>query len=158
MIEGIDIDRTQDQYLYALLLTTRLAEKYKLILYPDSDGTLEDLYLNYSDYRQVCEEVYSRLQFLEEIHLSSERKEAETMQAICELAFSFLQRSPSHYEGLSGKSYFDFEGELDSVPDFQIFYEDSLKLVVTELERKVLWNDAILHNNQVGYNVPLPHL
>ena len=60
-ILGVDVDRSHPLYQYALFCITRLAECYKLYLFPDIFMSLGSFREDSQDYIPLCSELYQDL-------------------------------------------------------------------------------------------------
>ncbi|CAH1793691.1 unnamed protein product [Owenia fusiformis] len=155
-IMDVEVNREAPLYLLALYYITKLAETYKNLLFPNIGKTLGDLTENYLEYRELCEDVYHDLPYIErtvenigaDLHLVM-----QTKRIISQLACDYLMQSSEKKQlDLDPSIANDSDNLVELVANYNIystFYEDTLKLMITDIERKILWDKCSINNKEL---------
>ncbi len=118
------------------------------------------------DYLAVCQELYSDLSINERTIPNDkvdEKSDVLAKAAISELACEYLQRSRCSRSNSSvsksrennqncneGDNYKNVNSSLERKEDFRTFYADTLKMLITDLERKDIWQVNTMFSDKVS--------
>ena len=173
---GIELDKEMAMYQYALFCVTRLVDEYKNNLYPEVAMGLGSFREDSQHYFPVCQEVQGDLCWAER-QLSNQTisKESDTRAkaALTDLALHFMKlarkknmasqngddlthnaRDNSRLSKVSNSWVSNSSEELLlRSSDLEKFYDDCLKVIMSDLEKKEIWQMSTLFNNKVRYNL-----
>ena len=149
-------------FQYALYCVTRLADEYKQHLFPDIPMSFGSFREDIQDYLALCHELFNDLALEERLVPNSRVSEAHDVcakSALSELALECVVSS----EDLDSEIMQDIRDTVVLVPTlnlqpeeaatnstFDLFYEDTLKMIITDFERKDIWQHSTLFSNEVG--------
>ena len=159
---GQEVERSHIMYLYAIFCLTRLIEQYKLLMFPhihDDLITFCDDEENYSEVVSVVNETlnYNEIQIDNSSRLGSDY-EQRAKDAVQELAYLYFLCSASSIEVAIVKTMvFKVDEEyqankktLGYDDTLKVFYEDTLKMLIADLDRKDIYTPSVFHNNRVN--------
>ena len=162
---GLEVDKEMAMYQYALFCITRLVDEYKTNLYPEVTMGLGSFREDSQHYFPVCHEVHSDLCWAErELSNQSISKESDTKakKALTDLALYFMKLARMKAaEKMNGDDsnlgkretsiLSNGTEELLRSSDLEKFYDDCLKVIMADLERKEIWQMSTLFSNKVSW-------
>ncbi|ELU09452.1 hypothetical protein CAPTEDRAFT_200317 [Capitella teleta] len=137
---------------------SELAYRYLIISeHVDQYSDLEDISRqSEDDYLAVIQEVFQDLDHSERLMPSqyvSGIVESTAKDSISELAYRYLIISEHVLQNMMppndheiAESYKDID--VETIDIFSVFYEDIVRVLVNDMDRKQIWNPSTLHTNQ----------
>ncbi|KAI0230537.1 hypothetical protein LSAT2_019114 [Lamellibrachia satsuma] len=159
-IGGFRVDRDHAQYQYALLCVTRLAEKYMSNMFPDVHASLVEFGDRQVDYLTVTSELYNALSFPErplknnEVDATADCLAKEAISELARMYVSMLREEEHDVEETQPPDVApplpQQRKDVQDQAEFEMFYEDTLKMIVTDIEKKNVWQEETYFGNQAS--------
>ena len=152
------MDREHAHYQYALFCSTRLAEKYMSNMFPDVRSSLVQFCAEQRvEYFTLTNELYNALSFPERLLKNCEVDAAAdsfAKEAIGELTRMYMRNDEFEAEERTLPDVTHLSPQLmndgGELAEFETFYEDTLKMIITDIEKRDVWQKARLICNQAS--------
>ena len=156
------MDRSHPMYLFAIFCLTRLLEQYKRLMYPKVPGDLITFSKDKMIFDEVVNEVYTSLDFSEVEIKQNDKMDnyyaEKAKEAVQELSYLYFLCRVSSIETVIVKTmvfkvdeeYLANKATLGSDETHRLFYEDTLKMLVADIERKAIYTPRIFQENKVS--------
>lgn len=148
---GVVIDRDIAFYQYALFCLTRLLDEYKTHIYPEVTMGLVSFREDYQHYFPVCREVQKDLSRARRAPDNSESNK-RAKEALNDLAQHYIQKINTSRTYISSSPIKLDKSSSDcslASKQYEQVYDDTLKVLMSDLERKEIWQTSTLFSNQV---------
>ena len=150
-IMGIDVDKLCPYYQHALLCLTELLNLYIPMIFPGR--TYADIQGNYVWLIEVCTELFNDMTYNERKVINNRvnsQLDSKTKYSISILAFHFTKKLHGNEEKFMDIPYPEAEQRLCGMPLYETCYEDTLKMLVADLESNCMWQITSFFTNKVG--------